>query len=176
MLELAEFTEVLLTHQLVPSGPLPTAYDPDGFYPYESFCETSRRPILTKYRMVSIENDQIRVKICPDLGARVCSLLLKKEWVETLYFPHVIRPVRILPRNSFMGGGIELSARNYEHLPTSRRSTVSTMPYLLRATPRVNLTNLRNGSLQEQQLPRSGRGLGNGWCCGGTMTRSCNPC
>ncbi len=109
MLKLIEFTEVLLTHQLVAAGPLPTTHDPDGFYPYESFCETSRRPILKKYRMISIENDQIRVKICPDLGARVCSLFLKKELVETLFFPHVIRPVRILPRNSFTGGGIELS-------------------------------------------------------------------
>ena len=57
MLECAESTEVLLTHPLVPSGPIPTAYDPDGFYPYESYCETSRRPVLKKYRMISIESD-----------------------------------------------------------------------------------------------------------------------
>jgi hypothetical protein len=109
MLEYAENTEVLLTHPLVPSGPIPTAYDPDGLYPYESYCETSRRPVLKKYRMVSIENDSIRVKICPDLGARVCSLFLKANKVETLFFPRVVRPVRILPRQSFTGGGIELS-------------------------------------------------------------------
>jgi len=72
MLKLVEFTEVLLTHQLVAAGPLPTTHDPDGFYPYESFCETSRRPILKQYRMISIENDQIYVKICPDLG-RACA-------------------------------------------------------------------------------------------------------
>jgi hypothetical protein len=109
MLECTETTEILLTHPLVPSGPIPTAYDPDGFYPYESYCETSRRPVLKKYRMVSIESDYIRVKICPDLGGRVCSLFLKREGVETLFFPHVIRPVRILPRQAFTGGGIELS-------------------------------------------------------------------
>jgi hypothetical protein len=109
MLEFSETLEVLLTHQLVPAGPIPTTFDPDGFYPYESFCETSRRPVLKKYRMVSIENDQVRVKICPDLGGRVCSLFLKKSGVETLFFPQVIRPVRILPRQSFTGGGIELS-------------------------------------------------------------------
>ena len=109
MLESAETEELLLTHQLVPAGPIPTANDPDGFYPYESFCETSRRPALKKYRMVSIENDQIRVKICPDLGGRICSLFLKESGVETLFVPRAIRPVRILPRQAFTGGGIELS-------------------------------------------------------------------
>jgi hypothetical protein len=59
--------------------------------------------------MVSLENDQIRVKICPDVGGRVCSIFLKEAAVETLFFPRIIRPVRILPRQSFIGGGIELS-------------------------------------------------------------------
>jgi hypothetical protein len=109
MLESADTEELLLTHPLVPAGPIPTANDPDGFYPYESFCETSSRPILKKYRMVSIENDQIRVKICPDLGGRVCSIFLKESAVETLFALRVVRPVRILPRQAFTGGGIELS-------------------------------------------------------------------
>jgi hypothetical protein len=109
MLESAETTELLLTHQLVPVGPIPTTNDPDGLYPYESFCETSGRPVLKNYRMVSLENDQIRVKICPDVGGRVCSIFLKEAAVETLFFPRIIRPVRILPRQSFTGGGIELS-------------------------------------------------------------------
>jgi Domain of unknown function (DUF5107) len=127
MLEFAESTEVLLTHQLVSSGPIPTAYDSDGIYPYESYCETSRRPVLKKYRMVSIESDYLRVKICPDLGGRVCSLFLKEKGSETLFFPHVIRPVRILPRYSFTGGGIELS------FPISH-SPVETVPVLYEIT------------------------------------------
>lgn len=109
MLASAEITEVLLTHLLVPAGPIPTTHDPDGFYPYESFSETSRRPVLKAYRMVVMENAHLRVKICPDLGGRVCSLFLKNFEKETLFFPNVIRPVRILPRQSFTGGGIELS-------------------------------------------------------------------
>jgi hypothetical protein len=109
MLEYCETTELLLTHSLVPSGPIPTTHDPDGLYPYESFCETSKRPVLKKYRMLTIENGKVRVKICPDLGGRVCSIFLKDSATEALYFPHVIRPVRILPRQAFTGGGIELS-------------------------------------------------------------------
>jgi hypothetical protein len=44
MLESAETIEFMLTHSLVPTGPIPTSYDLDGIYPYESFSETSRRP------------------------------------------------------------------------------------------------------------------------------------
>ena len=109
MLESAETSELLLMHQLVPAGPIPTTSDPDGFYPYESFCETSKRPALKNCRMVFLENDRMRVQICPDLGGRVCSIFLKEAALETLFLPRVIRPVRILPRQSFAGGGIELS-------------------------------------------------------------------
>lgn len=104
-----ETTEFLLTHMMVPAGPIPPCYDPDGIYPYESFCETSRRPEIRRYRMIVMENERIRVKICPDLGGRVCSLFLKEVRADALSFPEVVRPVRILPRQSFTGGGIELS-------------------------------------------------------------------
>jgi hypothetical protein len=109
MLECTENIEMLLTHSLVPAGPIPTTHDPDSLYPYESYCETSKRPSLKTYRMVTVENDKLRVKICPDLGGRVCSIFLKDSQTESLYFPNAIRPVRILPRQAFTGGGIELS-------------------------------------------------------------------
>jgi hypothetical protein len=109
MLAIHESIEFLLTHTIVPAGPIPTCYDPDGIYPYESFCETSRRPEIRRYRLITMENERIRVKICPDLGGRVSSLFLKEGAAEALFFPKVVRPVRILPRHSFTGGGIELS-------------------------------------------------------------------
>lgn len=109
MLAIHETAEFLLTHPMVPAGPIPTCYDPDGLYPYESFCETSRRAEIRPYRFITMENDRVRVKICPDLGGRVCSLFLKEGAAEALFFPQVVRPVRILPRQSFTGGGIELS-------------------------------------------------------------------
>jgi hypothetical protein len=109
MLDAYEKDITLPTHRLVPAGPVPTAYDPDGVYPYESYCETSWRPVLKRYRLVYLENDLLRVAICPDLGGRVYSLYLKKAERETLFVSRVIRPARILPRQAFIGGGIEVS-------------------------------------------------------------------
>ena len=41
-----EFDQIQLTHVLTPTGPLPTALDPNGVYPYMSYSETSNRPYL----------------------------------------------------------------------------------------------------------------------------------
>jgi hypothetical protein len=108
-LKVIETTLTYLTHQLVPAGPIPTALDPNGVYPYISYAETSQRPQPKSYRIVILENDMIRVSICPDLGGKITSIVHKPSGKEVLYVPEVIRPVRILPRFYFVAGGIEVS-------------------------------------------------------------------
>jgi hypothetical protein len=109
MLRIEEQERLLLSHLLVPAGPIPSAQDPDGVYPYESYVETSRRPVLRRYRFVVLENDYLRVTICPDLGGRVFSLITKPSGREVLSAQPVVRPMRILPRQGYIGGGIEIS-------------------------------------------------------------------
>ena len=104
-----EYQEYKLYHELVSAGPVPTAFDPNGVYPYVSFSETANRPVLKKYRFVEIENEQVKAVICPDLGGKVISLIHKKSGKESLYVPEVIKATRILPRFYFVAGGIEVS-------------------------------------------------------------------
>src|SRR5215467_10764747 len=104
-----EHDEYILTHELTPCGPVPTAYDPNGVYPYVSYCETSNRPALKKYHLIVLENDQLKITICPDLGGKVMSMILQPSSKEVLYVPDVIRYTRILPRFYFVAGGIEVS-------------------------------------------------------------------
>jgi hypothetical protein len=104
-----EYQDYFLTHLLTPVGPVPTVFDPNGVYPYMSYCETSSRPELKKYQYVSLENVFMRVTICPGLGGKITSIVLKKGNKEILYVPDVIRPTRILPRFCFVAGGIEVS-------------------------------------------------------------------
>src|SRR3984893_10856367 len=100
-----EFQDYILTHQLTPVGPIPTAFDPNGVYPYLSYAETSNRPVLKKYRFIVLENDQLKITICPDLGGKVISLIKKSSGKEVLYVPDVIRYTIILPRFYFVAGG-----------------------------------------------------------------------
>lgn len=112
-----ESQETILTHLLVPAGPVPTAFDPNGVYPYVSFSETSNRPEPVEYRIIILENDRMKVTICPDLGGKVISIVLKPSGKEILYVPDVIRPTRILSRFYFIAGGIEVSFP-ISHSPT----------------------------------------------------------
>jgi hypothetical protein len=113
----AEYDEYVLTHELIPAGPIPTALDPNGVYPYISYVETSNRPAPKKYHFIVLENDQLKVTICPGLGGKVFSMIHKPSGKEVLYVPDVIRYTRILPRFYFVAGGIEVSFP-ISHSPT----------------------------------------------------------
>jgi Domain of unknown function (DUF5107)/BDI_1685-like, C-terminal domain len=104
-----EYDDYILTHELVPAGPIPTALDPNGVYPYQSYVETSNRPVPKKYHFITLENDLVRVTICPGIGGKVFSMIHKPSGKEVLYVPDVIRYTRILPRFYFVAGGIEVS-------------------------------------------------------------------
>ncbi len=108
-LSCTEYNDYILTHELTPAGPVPTALDPNGVYPYISYAETSNRPVPKKYHFIVLENDHIKITICPDLGGKVLSLIHKPSGKEVLYVPDVIRYTRILPRFYFVAGGIEVS-------------------------------------------------------------------
>src|SRR5256886_12886902 len=126
----------LLTHELTPAGPVPTAFDPNGVYPYVSYVATSPRPVRKKYRFIALENDRLKVVICPDFGGKVTSLIHKDSGKEVLYVPDVIKPVRILPRFSFVPGGIAVSFP-ISHSPTQNEPVLSRID---RTTSRVYVT------------------------------------
>ena len=118
-----EYDDYILTHVLTPAGPVPTAFDPNGVYPYVSYAETSNRPVLKRYRFVSMENNHLKVVVCPDLGGKVTSMIHKASGKEVLYKPDVIRHTRILPRFYFVAGGIEVSFP-ISHSPTQNEKVV----------------------------------------------------
>src|SRR6185369_2629964 len=82
-----EYDDYILTHLLTPAGPIPTAFDPNGVYPYMSYAETSNRPVPKKYRFIVLQNEYVKATICPDLGGKVYSLVHKPSGKEVLYVP-----------------------------------------------------------------------------------------
>src|SRR5262252_235187 len=73
----SEFDDYVLTCEITPAGPVPTAYDANGVYPYVSYVETSNRPMPKKYHFILLENEHMKVTICPDLGGKVVSMIHK---------------------------------------------------------------------------------------------------
>src|SRR5438552_316011 len=84
-LKVSEYEAYILTHLLTPAGPVPTALDANGVYPYVSYSETSNRPVPKKYHFIVLENDQIKITICPDLGGKAYSMIHKASGKEVLY-------------------------------------------------------------------------------------------
>jgi len=82
--EITQHEEYRLTHELVACGPVPTAQDPNGVYPYVSYCETSGRPVPKRYGWLVLENDRMTVTIAPDLGGKVMSIVHKGSGKEVL--------------------------------------------------------------------------------------------
>ena len=75
-MRVTEIYRVVPYHSLTPAGPIPSACDPDGVYPYVSFTHTSP-PSLRRLRFISLENGALRVEICPDLGGKATALFAK---------------------------------------------------------------------------------------------------
>src|SRR5713226_3620672 len=86
----SQYKDYVLTHPLTACGPVPTALDPNGVYPYVSYCETANRPVPQKYTFIVLENIHIKVTISPDIGGKVTSIVHKGSGKEVLYAPQVI--------------------------------------------------------------------------------------
>jgi len=130
------YKDYVLTHPLTACGPVPTALDPNGVYPYVSYCETANRPVPQKYTFIVLENRNVKVTISPDIGGKVTSMVHKGSGKEVLYAPQVIRPTRILPRFYFVAGGIEVSFP-ISHSPTQNERVLYRID---RAKDRVYVT------------------------------------
>src|SRR6266446_258577 len=70
-----QYEDYVLTHQLTACGPVPTALDPNGVYPYVSYCETANRPVLQRYTFIVLENRFIKVTISSVIGGQVTSIV-----------------------------------------------------------------------------------------------------
>lgn len=109
MLRINAVKKQMLVHRLVPAGPVPTAQQADSCYPYESFYETARRPDLKYLQFIELENDFVRITVCPDLGGKVMEIFHKGCGKNVLFIEPIVRPIRILPRQFYIGGGIEVN-------------------------------------------------------------------
>ena len=88
---------------------LPLIYHREHLFPYTSYSDTEAAPAVRDFRMVSLENEFLRVQVAPELGGRVYSLFDKRIGKEILFSNPVVKPVRILPIWAFISGGMEFT-------------------------------------------------------------------
>jgi hypothetical protein len=118
VITVGETRRVLPFFQTLPLTDLPLLYHQDHLFPYSSFDGTESVPVPRDWRVLTLENEWVRVEVAPELGGRVHSFHDKRIRQELLFRNPVVRPVRIPPLQGFISGGIEFNFP-ITHSPTS---------------------------------------------------------
>ena len=101
-------------------------YDPDPvanpsklFYPYFRFDGFASKGIDKDWKVVTLENGYIRIKIYPEIGGKIWSAVDKMTNKEFIYDNHVVKFRDIAMRGPWTSGGIEFNFGIIGHVPTS---------------------------------------------------------
>ena len=98
------------------------------FYPYFRFDGFTNTPVEKEWKIVTLENDYIKVYIAPEIGGKVLGAIEKSTGEEFIYFNKVVKFRDIAMRGAWTSGGIEFNFGSIGHAPT----TASPVNYILR--------------------------------------------
>lgn len=101
------------------SDPDPVADPSDLFYPYFRFDGFSANGVNKEWKMVTLENDYIKVTMFPEIGGKVWGALDKTSGNEFIYNNNVVKFRDIAMRGPWVSGGIEFNFGIIGHAPTS---------------------------------------------------------
>lgn len=116
----ATVTETVETVKTYPfSDPDPVADPSDLFYPYFRFDGFSAKETDRQWKVVSLENDYIKLTLFPEIGGKIWGAVDKTTGKEFIYNNHVVKFRDIAMRGPWTSGGIEFNFGIIGHAPTS---------------------------------------------------------
>ena len=116
----ATVTETVETVKTYPfSDPDPVADPSDLFYPYFRFDGFSAKGTNQQWKVVSLENDYIKLTLFPEIGGKIWGAVDKTTGKEFIYNNHVVKFRDIAMRGPWTSGGIEFNFGIIGHAPTS---------------------------------------------------------
>lgn len=113
------------------SDPDPVADPSDLFYPYFRFDGFSATGTDRPWKVVTMENDYIRLTLYPEVGGKIWGAIDKTTGREFIYDNHVVKFRDIAMRGPWTSGGIEFNFGIIGHVPTS----ATPVDYLTRTNP-----------------------------------------
>ncbi|MCD6201645.1 MAG: DUF5107 domain-containing protein [Bacteroidales bacterium] len=87
-------------------------------YPYFYFNGYTNNAVQQKWKMVVLENEFIKVYVCPDIGGKIWGAIEKSTGKEFLYFNHVVKFRDVAMRGAWTSGGLEYNFGDIGHIPT----------------------------------------------------------
>jgi len=116
-------TKIFTGTIIIPTYPEPAAEEVPMFAENRVHQRTSGRPYPNKvvmevdrthkedkeYKIVTLENEYIKIEILPEIGGRIYSALDKTTGYDFFYKQHVIKPALIGVLGSWISGGVEFN-------------------------------------------------------------------
>ncbi len=125
---IAEETKSLDTYGYAKPNPVPILADNPKIFPYFTFEEYEHTSQKKDWKVITLENDYIKVMILPEIGGKVWGAIEKSTGKEFLYKNEVIKFRNIAMRGPWTSGGIEFNFGIIGHHP----STATPVDYLTR--------------------------------------------
>lgn len=118
----------LPTYNYGKGNPVPILAENPKIYPYFKFEEYEHSPKSKNWKVVTLENDYIKVMVLPEIGGKVWGAIEKSTGEEFLYKNEVIKFRNIAMRGPWTSGGIEFNFGIIGHHP----ATATAVDYLTR--------------------------------------------
>ncbi len=109
-----EFEQAFPTYPFSDPNPIPAM---SAIYPYFRYDSFSATPIQKKWKIVSLENDYVRLLITPEIGGKVWAAIEKKTNRPFLYYNHSVKFRDIAMRGPWTSGGLEANYGIIGHTP-----------------------------------------------------------
>lgn len=97
-------------------------------YPYYRFDGFTNDAVDQEWKIVTLENEYIKVLVAPEIGGKVLGAIDKSTGEEFIYLNKVVKFRDIAMRGAWTSGGIEFNFGSIGHAPT----TASPVNYLLK--------------------------------------------
>ena len=107
------------TYSFDDPNPVPILKDNPKIYPYYKFESYEHKPQKKDWKVVTLENDYIKVFVLPEIGGKVWGAVEKSTGGEFLYRNEVIKFRNISMRGPWTSGGIEFNFGIIGHHPST---------------------------------------------------------
>lgn len=114
---ISEETIPLETYDFGKPNPVPIFKENPKIYPYFKFEEYEHQSSKKDWKVVTLENDYIKVLVLPEIGGKVWGAIEKSTGEEFLYQNDVVKFRNIAMRGPWTSGGIEFNFGIIGHHP-----------------------------------------------------------